>query len=162
VCSGPSHPPTHPDEMCSMDSRVFPRAEAPFDVFRRRPEPFVKGQRIAPSLTPAAEVGRVEAVSLIVPTFFNQRLKEGTLRRLLPGLERSSAVREIVVVAAGVRRGDAESLARPIGGKEIRIVASEPGQRARSRNVGAASAAHDLLLFLDDDMLLADWRLVDV
>jgi predicted nucleotidyltransferase len=28
--------------------------------------------------------------------------------------------------------------------------------------VGAASAAHNLLLFLDDDMLLADWRLADV
>jgi predicted nucleotidyltransferase len=142
-----------------MDAGVLVRIENPSEEVKRPPEPFVRARRVAPALDPGMAVERSAPVSLIIPTFFNRPLKNGVLRRLLAGLERSSAVREVVLVTADGSLGDGDGLAR---GRKVVIAACEPNRRAASRNVGASRAAHDLLLFLDDDMLLGDWRLVDV
>ena len=55
-----------------------------------------------------------------------------------------------------------ESLFAKFGNKPIRFVESEPNQRALSRNIAAAKASGQFLLFLDDDMVVKDWRIADV
>jgi glycosyltransferase involved in cell wall biosynthesis len=123
---------------------------------------FEKGKRIVPTLTLGSPVVRSEAVSLIIPTFFNRRLKNCALCRLLDGVERSRVVNQIVLVVASGTDDEEESFARVSGGKACVVVHCEPNRRAQSRNVGVSKASNDVLLFLDDDMVLKDWTLIDV
>ena len=140
-----------------LSLRIFPHEADPY-----RPMVLAPGERIVPSLTADGPVVRPAAVSLIIPTFRNRSLKSRSLRYLLDGIERSAAVAEVVLVEAD-GGGDAESSVpiRP-GGKPLARVACPPNRRGQARNIGAAAAACDLLLFLDDDMLPRDWRAVDV
>ena len=97
-----------------------------------------------------------------MPTYHNERLKQNSLLRALDGIARSRAVKEIVIAVGDDRAREYRSLFAKFGSKPIRFVESEPNQRALSRNIAAAKASGQFLLFLDDDMVVRDWRIVDV
>ena len=44
----------------------------------------------------------------------------------------------------------------------INFVSSVPNNRAKSRNDAAAQAKGNYLLFLDDDVIFKNWKMVDV
>jgi len=89
-------------------------------------------------------------LSVVVPA----RNAAETLPFCLAALERSAAGRaQVIVVDDGSTDGTGE-LARAAGVEVIRHeVASGP---ARARNVGAGSAASDIVLFVDADVVIAD------
>lgn len=141
-----------------LQLHVFPHQHTPRTPLRLTPP----GTRIEPTLTAQSPVDSAAAVSVVIPTYFNRDLKQHSLRRSLEGLARSELVREIVLVVADDSAGrgaDVDDLMPP--GKTLTRVRCDPNQRARTRNLGAAAAQHDVLLFLDDDMLVRDWRSVD-
>jgi glycosyltransferase involved in cell wall biosynthesis len=145
-----------------MDAGVLQQAVLPHDANQHRAMLLAKGEKVIPTLTADLPIARSGAVSLVVPTFFNRSLKNGSLGHLLAGIERSRAVEEVVLVVADGAE-DAEASPAPLpGGKRLVFAACEPNRRSRSRNVGAEAASRDILLFLDDDMLPRDWRGIDV
>ncbi len=97
-----------------------------------------------------------------MPTYHNERLKQNSLLRALEGIGRSTAVREIIIAIGDDRGRDYKGLFASFTSKPIRFVESKPNERALSRNVAAAKASGQFLLFLDDDMLIKDWRIADV
>jgi predicted nucleotidyltransferase len=128
----------------------------------QQPRPLLAdNERIVPTLVAGGPVERTGPISLIVPTFFNEGLKRGSLQHLLAGIENSQAVQEVVLVA-GTTGQAVDALTPLLGGKRLVMAECEPNQRARTRNLGAAAATHDHLLFLDDDMLLRGWSSIDV
>ena len=116
----------------------------------------------APRFHAAGPVRKLEPVSLVIPTFFNTELKGRSLVHLLAGLERCQSVREIILVSSDGEAQDFSHLQSCLGERVLRVVESDPHNRGKSRNAGAAAATSPNLLFLDDDMLLRDWRAVDV
>jgi hypothetical protein len=117
---------------------------------------------ISPSLGARNEVACRQRVSVIIPTFFNASLKSRSLQYLLSGLGESQLVREVILVSSDGVQADFADLRSLLGSCALKVVAAEPANRGASRNVGAAAATHEYLLFLDDDMLLRSWRCVDV
>ena len=115
-----------------------------------------------PHFHAAGPVGALEPVSVIIPTFFNAELKRRSLRYLLAGLEQCRSVQEIILVSSDGEPQNFRDLEALVGARPIRVVESDPHNRGKSRNVGAAAATTPNLLFLDDDMLLRNWRTVDV
>jgi hypothetical protein len=112
-----------------------------------------------PALFPAGgAVESLEPVSLILPTFFNAELKRRSLRFVLAGLNQSQAIREIILVSSDGEPQDFTDLQAIAGHRSIRVIESDPHNRGKSRNAGAAAATSPNLLFLDDDMLLRNWR----
>ncbi|MCA9063045.1 MAG: hypothetical protein KDA96_08300 [Planctomycetaceae bacterium] len=120
------------------------------------------GENITPTLTTDSSVRQSASVSLIVPTFYNQPLKRGSLQYLISGIARSECVREVILVAADGNIDSLKPMQECVGKLPLKIVKCSPERRAYSRNVGAEAASYEILLFLDDDMLLQDWRIVDV
>jgi glycosyltransferase involved in cell wall biosynthesis len=145
-----------------MDAGVLSQQVLPHDATHHRALVLERGERIVPTLRSDLPAERLEPVSLIIPTFFNRSLKSRALRHLLAGIERSRAIEEVVLVTAGSSDGEETSLSTGPAGKRLIVVDGQPNRRGPSRNLGAAAASNDLLLFLDDDMLLRDWRAVDV
>ncbi len=145
-----------------MDAGVLRQQVFPHEATQLPALVLANGERIVATLTADSPVEKAEAVSLIIPTYFNRSLKRRALRHQLTGIERSHVIKEIVlVVASGTDDGEA-SLAAPPTGKRLIFANCEPNRRSCSRNAGVAAATRDILLFLDDDMLLQDWRLIDV
>ena len=143
-----------------MDSRVILNR-----VRRARPIQMPELDQLCaarPSLTATSAVRRREPVSLIIPTFFNAGLKNRSLRRVLAGLSESESVREVILVSSDGTEPNFDDLLPLPGGRALKVVRADPARRGSSRNTGAAAAAHDHLVFLDDDMLLKSWRCVDV
>lgn len=118
------------------------------------------GDQIVPRLFANAPVKHRADISLVVPTFHNATLKQGALEHLLEGIEACRSIREVILVAAD---GDTSALGflRDACNIPVTIVSCEPNRRAQARNVGVEAATHDVIVFLDDDMLLQDWTLVE-
>jgi len=116
----------------------------------------------APRIHSDGPVDALEPASLIIPTFFNAELKQRSLRYLLAGLDRCQSIREVILVSSDGEPQDFSDLRALAGSRPIRVVESDPHNRGKSRNAGAAAAAHPSLIFIDDDMLPRDWRIVDV
>ena len=98
-------------------------------------------------------VSNPPSFSVIIPTF--QRRE--TVR---PAVEALAAAQyegqvEVIVVVDGSTDGTAEDLATLQTPFPLRIVEQGNCGAASARNRGAAEAANDILLFLDDDMLCA-------
>ena len=96
-------------------------------------------------------------VSVVVPCW---RTPEKTLATTLAGLERQSYPRrlfEVILVDDGSRPRLRAPAATPLDLKVVRQERRGFGL-ARARNAGARVAAHDILLFLDSDVLVErDW-----
>ena len=95
-------------------------------------------------------------VSVIIPSY---QTPQSTLARTLAALEGQSYPRRLFEVVI-VDDGSAPPLRAPASPLDVKVVAQERRGfgLARARNTGAAAAAHDILLFLDSDMLVeADW-----
>jgi hypothetical protein len=143
-----------------MDSRVILNR-----VRRSRPIQMPELNQLhhaRPTLTAGSEVRHREPVSLIIPTFFNAGLKNRSLRRVLAGLGESEVVREVILVSSDGTEPNFDDLLPLPDGRTLKVVRADPARRGSSRNVGAAAASHEHLVFLDDDMLLKSWRCVDV
>lgn len=142
-----------------MDTRVIlnlPRAQELSSI------PELDGALASePSLTRASPVRAKGSATLIVPTFFNAELKQGSLAQLLEGVRDCSAISEIVLAPSDGEQRSFAALNSVAGGLPIKIVEAPPNHRARSRNLAAAAASSPYLLFLDDDMLLKCWGAVD-
>ena len=95
-------------------------------------------------------------VSVVVPYYAQSE----ELERMLAALERQTYPRELFEVVV-VDDGSPEALERPRSTPlDVKVVRQEDlgFGAARARNTGVRAAAHDVLLFLDGDMLPeADW-----
>lgn len=95
-------------------------------------------------------------VSVIIPSY---QTPADVLARTLATLEGQTFPRDLFEVVV-VDDGSRPPLALSPGSTplNVRVVHQEHGGIARARNSGARAAAHDILLFLDSDMLVeADW-----
>ena len=94
-------------------------------------------------------------VSVVVPSW---QTPPETLARTLAALEGQTCPRELFEVVV-VDDGSEPPLRPPPTPLDVKVVRQERnGGRARARNAGARAAAHDILLFLDSDVLVeADW-----
>jgi glycosyltransferase involved in cell wall biosynthesis len=119
-------------------------------------------KNIQPTLLANGHVPQPVPASLIIPTFHNAGLKNRSLRRVLAGLADSECIREVVLVSSDGTAEDFADLRPLLDGRALQVLTAEPARRGSSRNIGAAAATHDHLVFLDDDMLLKSWRCVDV
>jgi glycosyltransferase involved in cell wall biosynthesis len=145
-----------------MDTRTVPQWQhGTGDDLRTVPE-LADLDTISTPLHSAGEVKHRASVSVIVPTFFNAGLKQRSLAFLLGGLARSQNVREVVLVSSDGENSSFADLLPLMDGRLLRVTQAEPHNRSQSRNNGAAFATGDYLLFMDDDMLLKDWRIADV
>lgn len=81
--------------------------------------------------------------------------REAYLRRLLPSLERLAGPSfEVIVVNGPSTDGTATYLAEYAG--RIKLVDCPDRNLSKSRNLGIAAAAGDIIVFIDDDALPAD------
>lgn len=143
-----------------MDSRVIlNRARRRDSVSLEELEQLKSAQ---PELLADGAIQQTSSVSVIVPTFFNSDLKRGSLRHLLSGIEAAHSVKQVVLVASDGEADCFDSLQEIVGARALLVAKAQPHNRGESRNVGAAAATGEYLLFLDDDMLLKNWRCVDV
>ena len=91
-----------------------------------------------------------EPVTVVVPCFE----APAALAALLAGLERQTYPRELFEIVV-VDDGSATPLRRPSSPLEVRVIHREERGfgLARARNNGARAASHDILVFLDGDMI---------
>jgi GT2 family glycosyltransferase len=90
-------------------------------------------------------------ISIVVPT----RDRPECVARLLAALERLSAAEppfEVIVVDDGSAPATVDALRAMRPALPLRLLSEQHGGPARARNAGAAAAAGDVLLFLDDDV----------
>ena len=95
-------------------------------------------------------------VSVIIPSY---QTPPDTLARTLAALEGQTYPRDLFEVVI-VDDGSEPPLRPPLTPLDVKVVrqARKGFGRARARNTGARAAAHDVLLFLDSDMLAeAEW-----
>ena len=88
--------------------------------------------------------------SIVVNTFNRAR----ALERLLPSLDRLDRTCEVVVVN-GPSTDDTEDVLARFAGR-IKVARCPEPNLSRSRNIGIAAAAGDVVVFIDDDALPAD------
>jgi hypothetical protein len=89
-------------------------------------------------------------------------LKRASLELVLANIGRSSCIAEVILVCSDGEHRHFQELRSLLGSVPLRVLEAPPHQRGRSRNIGAEAASKPWLLFLDDDMILRDWRMVDV
>lgn len=87
--------------------------------------------------------------SIVVPTYQRREILIGSLRSL-GALDDLGF--EVIVVVDGSTDGTADALARLEFPFPLRVIEQNNSGAARARNVGAAAARAELVLFLDDDM----------
>jgi glycogen(starch) synthase len=99
--------------------------------------------------------------SIVVNTYNRAR----SLERLLPSLDHLEGVRFEVVVVNGPSTDDTEAVLARYSDR-LKIARCPTANLSRSRNIGIAAAAGDVVVFIDDDALPGDveWlrNLVDV
>lgn len=98
----------------------------------------------------AGSFSPTEAVTVVIPYFE----APAALEALLAGLERQTYPRELFE-AVIVDDGSATPLGQPSSPLAVRVIRQENCGfgLARARNNGARAAAHDILIFLDGDMI---------
>jgi peptidoglycan/xylan/chitin deacetylase (PgdA/CDA1 family)/GT2 family glycosyltransferase len=109
------------------------------------------------SVNPGDETARRPRVSVIVSTYERRDLVVEAVRSL--ARQEFDHPFEVIVVVDGSRDGTAEALQRTSWPIPLRVIEQANQGLARTRNRGAAEAAGEILLFLDDDMT-ADPRLI--
>jgi predicted glycosyltransferase involved in capsule biosynthesis len=101
-------------------------------------------------------------ITVIIPSFLNFSLKRNTLKYLLHGIENSNVINEVIIV---INNNDLDyekyqSLSNISSVIKV-LTTDEINNRSKSRNTGANAANNNYLLFIDDDMIIKDWRIVD-
>src|SRR5437868_13963442 len=91
--------------------------------------------------------------SVLIPTFQRRDLVCAAVEALAKA--RYGGDVEAIIVVDGSTDGTAQSLAQLRLPFPLRIIEQANCGAAHARNRGAAEATHDILLFLDDDMLCA-------
>jgi len=101
-------------------------------------------------------------ISLIIPSSMNFSVKKNSLQFLLAEIQNSNVIDEVIIV---VYENDVDLEwyeALSFGLTNMKVVkTSGDNNRALSRNVGANEAKSDYLLFIDDDMIIKNWRVID-
>ena len=101
------------------------------------------------------EHGSLPPSSLIICTRNRPTLLHETLASVFKG---DAVPSEIVVIDQSAQFTLLSNLADQTRGCEIRHLPSATTGLCRARNIGIAAARHDLLIFIDDDMFVAqDW-----
>ncbi|MEM7474519.1 MAG: galactosyltransferase-related protein [Planctomycetota bacterium] len=126
------------------------------------PMRLAEGESIEPSLTRNSEIKSSQSATLIIPTFYNNTLKANALEHLLDGIAQSQCIQEVVLVSADGNTEPLERYVQEHPSVSIQLITCDPDRRAQARNRGVEAATHEALFFVDDDMLLQDWRLADV
>ena len=106
-------------------------------------------------------MGETMEASVVVNTYNRAQ----SLERLLPSLEHLTDVRFEVVIVNGPSTDETDSVIDQYRGR-VKIVRCATANLSRSRNIGIAAAAGEVVVFIDDDALPATvtWlrQLVDV
>lgn len=89
-------------------------------------------------------------ISVVVPTFQRRALVVALIEAL--GRQEYHQPFEAIVVVDGSTDGTVAALERLVPAFPLRVIAQPNRGLARARNRGAAAAAGEILLFLDDDM----------
>jgi glycosyltransferase involved in cell wall biosynthesis/GT2 family glycosyltransferase len=102
----------------------------------------------------------VTTASIVVNTYNRAR----SLERLLPSLAQLDGVVFEVVVVNGPSTDDTDAVLARYEGR-IKVERCPSANLSRSRNIGIAAAAGDVVVFIDDDALPADprwlWKILD-
>jgi peptidoglycan/xylan/chitin deacetylase (PgdA/CDA1 family)/GT2 family glycosyltransferase len=109
------------------------------------------------SVNPGDQTARRPRMSVIVPTYERRDLVVEAVRSL--ARQEFDHPFEVIVVVDGSRDGTAEALQRTTWPFPLRVIKQTNQGASRARNRGAAEAAGEILVFLDDDMT-ADPRLL--
>jgi peptidoglycan/xylan/chitin deacetylase (PgdA/CDA1 family)/GT2 family glycosyltransferase len=112
---------------------------------------------VSQSVDPLDQNVRRPRVSVIVPTYDRRDLVVEAIRALAG--QAFDYPFEVIVVVDGSRDGTAEALRQMTLPFALRVIEQANQGAAHARNRGAAEAAGEILLFLDDDMT-ADSRLL--
>lgn len=107
--------------------------------------------------TRASEPAPVAPAWPLVSVIINTLDRADWLRRLLPALDGLDYPAFEVIVVNGPSRDDTETLLDGFGGR-IKRARCPAANLSRSRNIGIAVAAGDVIVFIDDDALPADPR----
>ena len=129
-----------------------PRVPGPAAVPARTPPPAAVRYNDWPcvSVPDRAELQPTHAISVIVPTY----QAPAALALTLAGLERQDWPRELLEVVV-VDDGSDPPVEPPCSSLDLRVV-RQPRRGfglARARNTGARAASHDILVFLDGDVI---------
>jgi GT2 family glycosyltransferase len=92
------------------------------------------------------------SVSVVIPTRNRTPILTKTLRALFDAAPRQDSKFEVLVVDDG--DGGAFGVASTFAHGPVRVLRSRGRGAAAARNTGAAAAQHELLVFLDDDIML--------
>jgi GT2 family glycosyltransferase/peptidoglycan/xylan/chitin deacetylase (PgdA/CDA1 family) len=103
------------------------------------------------SVNPHDRTAHKPRMSVIVPTYERRDLVLEAVKAL--ARQEFDHPFEVVVIVDGSRDGTAEALKRTSWSIPVRVVEQTNQGLARARNRGAAEAAGEILLFLDDDMI---------
>src|SRR5260221_1532820 len=96
-------------------------------------------------------MSRLPSFSILIPTYQRRDTVAAAVEAL--GHARYDGKLEAIVVVDGSTDGTAERLARMNLPFPLRVIEQANCGAAHARNRAAAEARHDILLFLDDDML---------
>ncbi|HEX8840103.1 MAG TPA: glycosyltransferase family A protein, partial [Sphingomicrobium sp.] len=111
--------------------------------------------RLFPSYGRRAPLSAAElpSFSVLIPTFQRREVVCAAVRALA-GARYDGNV-EVIVVVDGSTDGTAQALSQLSVPFPLRVIEQSNAGAAHARNRAAAEARHDILLFLDDDMLCA-------
>jgi len=96
------------------------------------------------------------SVSLIIPALNESQYIDGMLTS---ARNQTEPVSEIIVVDSSAHDEGTSAVARSHGAM---VLPSEPGSISKSRNVGAAAASGDVLLFVDADVVMSPFVVEDL
>lgn len=117
----------------------------------RKASPAAAAREIEPGDSVTIPTGGKHGVSVVIPHGGADRLPQ--LGAALAQLRQSTDVAEIIVVEMG-DMAVAEEVSRRWHARYMFVQTAEFFERARALNIGSASAASDLLFWMDNDLLL--------
>ena len=95
---------------------------------------------------------RMPTVSVVIPTYNRKQVLAKTLEAL-DGQTLDAGLFEVIVVDDGSSDGTGELVESFQGGFDLRCERCQNGGLAAARNRGLALATHDVVVFLDDDVV---------
>src|SRR6185436_9988838 len=101
---------------------------------KNEPKPWAPAAQIRnPEFDADKPVRQTASISVIIPTYHNGLLKQHSLLRALEGIDRSKAIKEIIIAVGDDRGAQYKSQLAAVSAKPIRFIQSKPNERALSR-----------------------------